>query len=108
MPNPLQTRTAIAQLRTKNAEQSAARARLTLYLQNQAEHLSSRVLNVVARHAEADHFVEVKKTIKGLITRLMGEASEESDLKVWLDEEFSTNEQVRKERTRTLRWSMHR
>ena len=32
---------------------------------------------MVHGHAEADPFVKVEKIIKGLITRLMGEASED-------------------------------
>jgi septal ring factor EnvC (AmiA/AmiB activator) len=37
--------------------------------------------------------------IKDLITRLMEEANEEAEHKGWCDEELSTNEQTRKEKT---------
>jgi cell division septum initiation protein DivIVA len=70
-----------------------------MYLQTQAKMLGSRVLAMAAQRAAADPFAKVKKMIKDLITRLMEEASEESDHKAWCDAELSTNEQVRKEKT---------
>jgi chromosome segregation ATPase len=100
LPTLAQTKsTALVQVLADSSAQSATRLRLTLYLQNQAKALNSRVLNMVAERADADPFVKVKKMIKDLIARLMEEASDESDHKAWCDAELSTNEQVRKEKT---------
>merc|ERR1719263_291141 len=47
----------------------------------------------------SDPFVKVKKMIKDLITKLTEEANGEAEHKAWCDEELSTNEQTRKEKT---------
>jgi hypothetical protein len=100
LPTLLQYRkSSFVQVHVESSAQSSKRARLTLYLQNQAQVLNSRVLSMVAARAEADPFAKVKTMIKDLIARLMEEASQESDHKGWCDAELSTNEQVRKEKT---------
>merc|ERR1719355_102619 len=57
------------------------------------------MLSTVAQHAQEDPFRKVIKMIKDLIVRLMEEAAEEAEHKAWCDEELSTNEQTRKEKT---------
>ena len=91
----VQTGSSFAQLRTKD---DGNQAKVAQFLQAQSEKLGSRVLSLVAR-IESDPFVKVKKMIKDLITKLMEEAAAESEHKGWCDQELSTNEQTRKEKT---------
>jgi len=75
--------------------ENETRMRLGRYLRSQAKQLSSRLLVVLAEHAEADPFLKVKKMIKDLIYRLMEEANGEAEHKGWCDKELATNEQTR-------------
>jgi len=92
----VQTGNSFAQLRTKD---DGNQAKVAQFLQSQSEKLGSRVLALVAARIESDPFVKVKKMIKDLITKLMEEAAAESEHKGWCDQELSTNEQTRKEKT---------
>jgi len=96
LPGMLQTGHSFAQLRSTG---DGAQARVARFLQSKSELLGSRVLSLVAQRIESDPFVKVKKMIKDLITKLMEEANEESEHKGWCDQELSTNEQTRKEKT---------
>merc|ERR1719506_46097 len=79
-----------------------ATARVASFLNRRAKQLNSRVLSTVAARAVADPFSKVKKMIKELIVRLMEEANEEAEHKGWCDQELSTNEQTRKEKTEAV------
>ena len=79
-----------------------AKARVVSYLQKRAREFNSRVLSALAVRAEDDPFTKVKKMIKDLIVRLMGEANEEAEQKGWCDTELSTNEQTREEKTEAV------
>jgi chromosome segregation ATPase len=96
LPSMVQTGMSFAQLRTRDDGNSA---KVSQFLQKMSEKLGSRVLSLVAQRIESDPFVKVKKMIKDLITKLMEEAAAESEHKGWCDQELSTNEQTRKEKT---------
>jgi len=96
LPAMVQTGSSFAQLRTRD---DGNQAKVAQFLQAQSEKLGSRVLSLVAQRIESDPFVKVKKMIKDLITKLMEEAAAESEHKGWCDQELSTNEQTRKEKT---------
>merc|ERR1719282_1454416 len=87
----------MSQIRIEDS--NPAKARAASFLHIQANKLHSKVLSALALRAQADPFAKVKKMIKGLITRLMEEATEETEHKGWCDTELSTNEQTRKEKT---------
>ena len=95
-----QTASAFPQLR--NDMHVQAKARVVSYLQKRAREFNSRVLSALAVRAEDDPFTKVKKMIKDLIVRLMGEANEEAEQKGWCDTELSTNEQTREEKTEAV------
>merc|ERR1712194_935756 len=73
--------------------------RVADFLKSRAKKLDSKVLSALAIRVENDPFKKIKKMIKDLITRLMEEATEETEHKGWCDTELSTNEQTRKEKT---------
>merc|ERR1719329_1407797 len=96
LPAMVQTGMSFAQLRSRD---DGNNAKIAQFLQKKSELLGSRVLSLVAQRIESDPFVKVKKMIKDLITKLMEEAAAESEHKGWCDQELSTNEQTRKEKT---------
>merc|ERR1712139_660655 len=69
------------------------------FLQGRATELNSRVLAALAVRATEDPFTKIKKMIKDMIVKLMEEANEEAEQKGFCDQELSTNEQTRKEKT---------
>merc|ERR1719446_15623 len=98
LPTLVQTGAAsLSQLRADG--RSPTQGRASLYLQEKAKALNSRVLAALAVRAADSPFKKVIKMIKDLIVRLQEEASEEADHKGWCDEQLSTNEQVRKKKT---------
>jgi len=98
LPTLVQTSAAsLSQLRADG--RSPTQGRASLYLQEQAKALNSRVLAALAVRAADSPFKKVIKMIKDLIVRLQEEASEEAEHKGWCDEQLSTNEQVRKKKT---------
>merc|ERR1719379_1727389 len=91
---------AFVQLRA--GETSVVQARVSQYLKDRAGQLKSRVLSLISVRAESDPFKKVKKMIQDLITRLEEEAAAESEHKAWCDEQLSTNEATRKEKTEAV------
>jgi len=91
-------RSSLAQLRTDMS--GATRERLTEYLQKKAQTLGSRMLSAVAVRVAADPFKKIKKMIDDLITRLLEEANEEAEHKMWCDTELATNEKTRSAKTK--------
>merc|ERR1719453_1946692 len=61
--------------------------------------MNSKMLMLMAQHAQNDPFKKVKKMLKDMIVKLQEEANEEAEHKGWCDTELSTNEQTRKEKT---------
>jgi len=99
LPSLAQT-SSFAQLRADLAAQ--AQARVSSFLESRAKKLNSRVLSALATRVSSDPFGKVKKMLKDLITKLMEEANEEAEHKGWCDQELSTNEQTRKEKTEAV------
>merc|ERR1719247_282159 len=93
----LMQKSSFAQLRVDTSSSNQKRA--AAFLQQQAKQSSSRVLAALAARVSDDPFVKVKKMIKDMIIKLTEEAAEEAEHKAWCDEELSTNEQTRKEKT---------
>merc|ERR1719253_1568398 len=100
LPQLLQTKTSLAQLRS--VAQNPNQLRVAAYLKGQASRINSRVLSALAMRVADDPFKKVKKMIKDLIVKLMEEANEEAEHKGWCDTELSTNEQTRKEKTEAV------
>jgi len=95
--SPTKMGSSLGQLRTtsniKNQDQ------VVDFLRARARELNSRVLAAVAGRAAADPFEKVRKMIKDLVVRLLDESNQEADHKGWCDEELSTNEKTRKDKT---------
>jgi prefoldin subunit 5 len=101
LPSLMQKRSAaLAQLRAD--EKSPVQIRVSQYLKDRAGQLNSRVLALISVRAADDPFKKVKKMIQDLIARLEEEAAAESEHKAWCDEQLSTNEATRKEKTEAV------
>jgi prefoldin subunit 5 len=97
LPAMVQTGSALAQLRSVST--NSVQQRVAQFLQVKGDSIGSHILSLLASRVMSDPFEKVKKMIKDLITKLLAEAAEESEHKAWCDEELSTNEQTRKEKT---------
>jgi len=91
----------LAQLRSGLIEKKQ-QDRAASYLRARAAELKSHVLMSVATHAVEDPFVKVKKLIQDLITKLMQQATEETEHKGWCDTELGTNAQTRETKTKKV------
>jgi len=101
LPGLVQTKTtALTQLRTNG--QSNAKERVLEFLKGKAHQLNSRVLSALVARVGADPFKKVRKMIKDMIVKLEEEAAAEAEQKGWCDQELSSNEQTRKEKTETI------
>merc|ERR1719420_2900900 len=76
--------------------------RVAAYLKSQGSRINSRVLSALATRVEADPFKKVTKMIKDLIAKLIEQANEEAEHKGFCDQELSTNEATRKEKTEAV------
>jgi len=98
LPQLLQKkRTALAQLR--NNVQRPAQSATATFLHAQGRMLNSRILSALAVRVSADPFVKVRKMIGDMLEKLEQEANDEADHKGFCDQEMSTNEQTREEKT---------
>jgi len=101
LPSLMQIKAAVlSQLRAD--ERSAAQVRVSQYLKDRAGQINSRVLALISVRAENDPFKKVTKMIQDLIARLEEEAAAEGEHKAWCDEQLSTNEATRKEKTEAV------
>jgi len=91
----LQTKSALAQLRSSNYEETYVRQRVVEFLQGRAQKLGSKYLALMATRAGADPFAKIKKMIKDLIVKLMEEANAEADQHAYCETELATNKQTR-------------
>jgi len=89
--------TSFAQLR--NNVQRPVQTAAATFLTAQGRMLKSRVLSALAVRVSADPFVKVRKMITDMLNKLEQEANDEADHKGFCDQELSTNEQTREEKT---------
>jgi hypothetical protein len=80
-------------------QQSPLQGRIAAFLAERARLSGSRLLSEVSQRVEANPFVKVKKMIKDLISKLMEEATSETEHKGWCDTELTTNQQTRDSKT---------
>merc|ERR1719460_3234504 len=90
----------LAQLRASSSNPN--QIRVAAFLKDEGARINSKVLAALSMRVAYDPFKSVKKMIKELITKLMEEANEEAEHKGWCDNEMSTNEQTRKEKTEAV------
>jgi chromosome segregation ATPase len=83
----------------KSGVQSPLQERVVAFLEGRAQSSGSRVLLQAAQQVAANPFVKVKKMIKDLISKLMEEATAETEAKGWCDTELGTNKITREART---------
>jgi len=88
----------LAQLRS-NQQQTPLQSRISDFLAERARLSGSSLLAQVSERVASDPFTKVKKMIKGLISKLMEEATAETEHKGWCDTELTTNQQTRKKKT---------
>jgi hypothetical protein len=83
-----------AQLRSASSE-NPLQQRIAAFLANRGRSIDSRLLTLVSERVAVDPFTKVKKMIKDLISKLMEEATAETEHKGWCDTELATNKQTR-------------
>jgi len=86
-------KTSLAQLRS--SDYNPLQQRISMFLADRAKNLDSRLLSLVSQRVAVDPFSKVKKMIKDLISKLMEEATSETEHKGWCDTELSTNKVTR-------------
>mmetsp|Transcript_96054 Transcript_96054/g.200663 ORF Transcript_96054/g.200663 Transcript_96054/m.200663 type:complete len:683 (-) Transcript_96054:61-2109(-) len=97
LPSLLQSkkRAALAQLRSRSPLQD----RISAMLSERAHRLNSKLLSLVSQRVSSDTFDKVKKMIRDLISKLMEEATSETEHKGWCDTELATNKLTRESKT---------
>jgi hypothetical protein len=93
LPGLIQKSTSLAQLRSSNKGDNVNR--VVTFLMRKAGDMNSKMLMLLAQHAQNDPFKKVKKMIKDMIFKLQEEANEEAEHKGFCDTELSTNKQTR-------------
>jgi len=88
----------LAQLRSSN-DQSPLQRRIADFLAERARLTGSPLLSQVSERVASDPFTKVKKMIKDLISKLVQEATEETEHKGWCDAEMTTNKLTRDKKT---------
>merc|ERR1719214_277202 len=91
--------TSLVQLRSSASSMSAAQQAVVVFLEDKAERMNSRILQLLAQKAAADPFKKVIKMIKDMITKLTEEANEEAEHKGFCDQEMGANKATRDSKT---------
>jgi len=91
-----------ALVQVKSGESSPWQQRAASFLADAAQSSGSRLLSEAAQRVAADPFVKVKKMVKDLISKLMEEATSETEHKGWCDAELAKNKQTRESRTQDV------
>jgi len=92
--------TSLAQLRSSTKGDNVNH--VVTFLMRKAGQMNSKMLMLMAQHAQNDPFNKVKKMIKDMIFKLQEEANEEAEHKGFCDTEMSTNKQTRDTKTDQL------
>jgi len=95
-------RRASALVQVKSGESSPWQQRAASFLADAAQSSGSRLLSEAAQRVAADPFVKLKKMVKDLISKLMEEATSETEHKGWCDAELAKNKQTRESRTQDV------
>jgi len=98
LPAFMQTVTSLGQLRSSLTEHQSQNSAAS-FLKSQGQKLDSRILSMLSVRVSADPFVKVRKMIKDMITKLTEEAADEAEHKAFCDEELSSNQATRDEKT---------
>jgi len=80
-------------------DNEALQMRVANFLAQRASVVDSHILSLMAQKATEDPFGKVKKMLQDLITRLMEEATEETEHKGWCDAELAANKVTRDQKT---------
>merc|ERR1719473_1922704 len=91
--------TSLVQLRSTAASMSAAQQAVAVFLEDKAERINSRILQLLAAKAASDPFKKIIKMIKDMITKLVEEANEEAEHKGFCDQELGANKATRDSKT---------
>merc|ERR1719420_2778191 len=91
--------TSLVQLRSTASSMSAAQQAVVVFLEDKAQRLNSRILQLLAAKAAADPFKKIIKMIKDMITKLVEEANEEAEHKGFCDQEMGQNKATRDSKT---------
>jgi len=94
--------TSLAQLRSSTKSKKGdnnAQEKVITFLMQKAGQMNSKMLMLLAQHAQVDPFTKVKKMIKDMIFKLQEEANEEAEHKGFCDTELTTNQQTRDTKT---------
>jgi len=103
VPGLIQKATSLAQLRSSTKFGKGDNVNhVVTFLMKKAGDLNSKMLMLLAQHAQNDPFKKVKKMIKDMIFKLQEEANEEAEHKGFCDTEMSTNKQTRDTKTDQL------
>merc|ERR1719215_360943 len=98
LPSFVQRSVALAQLRNGMSTE----ARVAAFLSDRAKAYNSRLLTLASQGVAANPFVKVKKMIKDMISKLVQEATAETEHKGWCDTELTTNKQTRDQKTEAV------
>merc|ERR1719215_2499934 len=95
---------ALAQLRNGMSTEAGEllQARVAAFLSDRAKAYNSRLLTLASQGVAANPFVKVKKMIKDMISKLVQEATAETEHKGWCDTELTTNKQTRDQKTEAV------
>jgi len=93
LPTLVQGASSLVQLR--GGEVSPLQSRIAAFLAERARLSGSRLLSQVSQQVAENPFGKVKKMIKDLISKLMEEATSETEHKGWCDTELTTNKMTR-------------
>jgi prefoldin subunit 5 len=99
LPALIQKSKARSFIQVKSRSTSPIQAKLAEFLQSRSQKFQSTVLSMLATRVAADPFKKVKKMISNMISKLMEEATAETEHKGWCDAELGQNKITREEKT---------
>jgi prefoldin subunit 5 len=91
----------LAQVR-RSSDFAPEQTQIAAFLSRRASESGSKLLAEVSDRVAGDPFKKVKKLIKDLISKLMQEATAETEHKGWCDSELATNKVTRTSKTESI------